>query len=97
MRDPARARALLGSLVEGASGLPAITTAARWRDKPKSFLNLGITHEGLKALGVPAAALASFPLSFQRRQELRQEPGPHPQPRVRLASQSASISSGRRR
>lgn len=32
VRDPGRARSLLGSLVEGASGLPAITTAGRWRN-----------------------------------------------------------------
>lgn len=66
LRDAARARALLGSLVGGGRGLPQITTAARWPAKPDSFLNIGITYEGLRALGVPAASLASFPRSFQR-------------------------------
>ena len=64
--DAARARALLGSLVEGGSGLPQITTAARWQEKPSSFLNVGITYQGLVALGVPPDALASFPRAFQR-------------------------------
>lgn len=66
VREPVRARALLGKLLAGDSDLPAITTAARWRAKPTSFLNVSITYEGLKALGVPAASLASFPSSFRR-------------------------------
>jgi Dyp-type peroxidase family len=63
--DPAEARAWLGSLVGPHGSDPEITTAARWQDKPESFLNLGITFEGLRALGVPPDSLASFPRSFQ--------------------------------
>jgi len=66
VHDAARARALLGALVGGPPGLPQITTAARWKDKPASFLNVGITHGGLRQLGVPADSLASFPAAFQR-------------------------------
>jgi len=66
VRDPSAARSLLGSLVGGDPGVPQVTTAARWRTKPTSFLNIGITYEGLRALGVPDASLASFPASFQR-------------------------------
>jgi len=64
--DAARARTLLGELVDGGAGVPQITTAARWLEKPRSFLNVGITYPGLQALGVPSDSLASFPRSFQR-------------------------------
>lgn len=66
VRDPARARDLLGSLAGGDRSRPQITTAARWRDKPESFLNLGITYEGLRALGLPPESLGSFPAAFVR-------------------------------
>ncbi len=65
--DAAAARRFLGALVEGdGSALPQVTTAARWRVKPKCFLNLGITCTGLAALGVPEATLSSFPDAFLR-------------------------------
>jgi Dyp-type peroxidase family len=57
------ARAFLGSLVEPASGMPQITTAARWNVKPRSFLNIGITAAGLEALG---QKIDGFPASFRR-------------------------------
>lgn len=60
------ARRFLGSLVDGASGLPQVTTAARWTVKPRCFLNLGITYAGLQALGVPEDSLTSFPRAFAR-------------------------------
>jgi len=66
VHDPAQARALLGSMVGGEPGVPQITTAARWRHKPRSFLNIGLTYEGLRMLGLAAASLDSFPLSFRR-------------------------------
>ena len=53
----AGARAFLRALVEPASGLPQITTAARWTVKPASFLNVGITAAGLAALGAAARRL----------------------------------------
>ncbi|MDX6721428.1 MAG: hypothetical protein QOJ63_3682, partial [Solirubrobacteraceae bacterium] len=58
-----RARKFLGSLVDETSKLPQITTAQRWDDKPKSFLNVGITATGLTALGVP---VEGFPRAFKR-------------------------------
>ena len=63
--DPTGARAFLGTLVAGGSSLPQITTAAPWTTKPQTFLNVGITFEGLAALGVPVDALATFPTSFR--------------------------------
>lgn len=62
--DAAQARAFLGALVAGGP-LPQITTAAPWPTKPDTFLNLGITYQGLVALGVDPAYLATFPLSFR--------------------------------
>lgn len=59
--DPAGARAFLGSLVDPSSGMPQITTAARWTVKPASFLNVGITATGLAELGQPTSG---FPASF---------------------------------
>jgi Dyp-type peroxidase family len=64
--DSSSARRFLGRLVDGASEMPQITTAARWTAKPQWFLNLGITSEGLRALGVPEQSLDSFPPSFLR-------------------------------
>lgn len=63
VRDRAGAQAFLGALVDPSSGLPQITTAARWTVKPQSFLNLGITAQGLVALGQP---IDGFPAAFRR-------------------------------
>ena len=59
--DQAAAQGFLGSLVTPSSGLPQITTAARWSVKPQFFLNVGITAAGLTALGQPTGG---FPSSF---------------------------------
>jgi deferrochelatase/peroxidase EfeB len=62
----ARARAFIGQLVDGTGGVPRITTAARWTQKPECFVNAGITCAGLAALGVTPAELATFDRAFQR-------------------------------
>lgn len=62
--DAVRARASLGAMVSQESGIPQITTGAQWADKPPYCVNLAITYEGLEALQVPAASLASFPAEF---------------------------------
>jgi hypothetical protein len=64
--DAARARAFIGQLVDGGSGVPRITTAARWTVKPECFVNIGFTCAGLAALGVTPAELATFDRAFQR-------------------------------
>lgn len=64
--DPPGARAFLATLIAGGSSLPQVTTAAPWTTKPRTFLNIGITYNGLATLGVPAEALATFPASFAR-------------------------------
>ncbi len=64
--DSVGARAFIGHLVDGTGGLPPITTASRWTEKPEYFVNIGFTCAGLAALGVTAAELATFDLAFQR-------------------------------
>jgi deferrochelatase/peroxidase EfeB len=64
----ASARAFIGSLLPGAPGKgPWVTTAEHWegRKKPWECLNLGVTFDGLAALGVPQAALDAFPEAFR--------------------------------
>ncbi|HEY0781933.1 MAG TPA: peroxidase [Thermoanaerobaculia bacterium] len=65
---PAAAKAFLAALVDGAGGLPSITTAERWtkESKPECFVNVAFTSAGLAALGLPAAQLATFDAAFQR-------------------------------
>lgn len=61
----AAARRFLGLLVSGDPvAAPQVTTAAPWSVKPDICLNLALTGEGLRALRVPAASLASFPAEF---------------------------------
>lgn len=43
---------------------PQITSGAVWTNKPPFCVNLGLTFEGLKALGLPQNSLASFPPEF---------------------------------
>ncbi len=62
--DAAAARAFIGNLVDGAAGLPRVTTAARWTVKPECFVNLSFTAPGLLALGITQAQLNTFDSSF---------------------------------
>jgi Dyp-type peroxidase family len=46
--------------------LPRVTTAEPWSDaKPQTTLNLAVTAQGLSALGVPEAVLATFSREFR--------------------------------
>lgn len=68
--DPIKARTWLAATVSGSNnGVPQITTEARWTTepgstKPETCFNIGLTYEGLRALGTPADSLASFPTEF---------------------------------
>lgn len=64
--DAAGARTLIGQMVDGTAGIPQITTAARWAQKPDCFVNVGFTANGLLALGITPQQLLSFDLGFQR-------------------------------
>jgi Dyp-type peroxidase family len=58
-------RAFLAGLVSGDEAhSPQVTTAEHWNERPEYFLNLGITHAGLAALGLAADTLALFPPAF---------------------------------
>jgi Dyp-type peroxidase family len=63
IEDPSRARSWLREI------LPDVTTAADKSSEQlshwKTSLNLALTHGGLKALGLPAAALETFPDEFR--------------------------------
>jgi deferrochelatase/peroxidase EfeB len=66
--DAAAARRWIGGTVSGAGGLQVTTESpTRWTmaEKPPLCFNLGVTFEGLKALGVPASSLAGFPDEFR--------------------------------
>jgi deferrochelatase/peroxidase EfeB len=52
----ALARRILGAL--------PVTNGTVWDHKPASCLNIGLTFEGLRALGVAETSLASFPQEF---------------------------------
>src|SRR5258706_257301 len=62
----AKAGAFIAGLVDGAGGLPRITTATRWKVKPEGFVNVAFTAAGITALGVTAQQLATFDQGFQR-------------------------------
>lgn len=65
IQDAAGAKRFLAGLVGGyADEALRITSSAHWSVKPHLCLNLVFTYEGLKALGLPAASLASFPVEF---------------------------------
>jgi deferrochelatase/peroxidase EfeB len=66
--DPGKARAALASMTDGDRSSPDVTSA---HSKPRTSgmdwcLNVGITFEGLKALGLPRASLSTFPPEFRQ-------------------------------
>jgi deferrochelatase/peroxidase EfeB len=62
----AAARRWLTASLTGADDVPQITTESekRWGTKPDTCFNIGLTYEGLRALGTPASSLADFPTEF---------------------------------
>ncbi len=62
--DATEARAWLGATVSNAGGVPQVTSQAPWDEKPATCFNIGVTFEGLRALGVAGSSLASFPTEF---------------------------------
>lgn len=69
--DCVTARAFLRvAAIGGADDIPAITTEStqRWSQqpgpKPRYCFNIGLTHAGLRALGVSRTSLATFPTEF---------------------------------
>lgn len=64
--DARAARRFLGVAVNGGSdAVPRITPGSDWgKDTPPSNFNIGLTYEGLKALGVSRRTLGTFPIEF---------------------------------
>ena len=59
--DPAQGREMLGRLA------PKVTSAANWHSVADTgWINVALTFQGLKALGVPQASLDSFSPEFQQ-------------------------------
>jgi deferrochelatase/peroxidase EfeB len=65
------AQTFVGALVSGDSTSPQITTADTWNAQPGYCLNIGFTGDGLNALGLDAATLAQFPLTFTHGSAMR--------------------------
>jgi len=66
--DPNHGREMLRLLV------PRIASAANWQNPAeKVWINLALTFQGLKALGVPQASLDSFSAEFQQGMAARAE------------------------
>lgn len=54
--------------------IPYVATAANWQNPPEeAVINLALTYQGLKALGVPQSSLDSFPVEFQQGMAARAE------------------------
>jgi deferrochelatase/peroxidase EfeB len=67
VHNRAAARKFLGAAVAGGTAeVPGITSETPWPDKkpPPVCFNIGLTYEGLRALGTPGDSLASFPTEF---------------------------------
>jgi Dyp-type peroxidase family len=65
IEDPVAARRWLLDATSGDDTLAPQITRAEWGDdRPTVCVNVGITHHGLRALGVPQASLDSFPHEF---------------------------------
>ncbi len=62
--DRIAARRWLAASISGGNDVPQITTEEPWTSKPDTCFNIGLTYEGLRALGTPAASLATFPTEF---------------------------------
>jgi hypothetical protein len=59
------ARCWLAAMLSGRpDGIPQITTEEPWETKPVTCFNIGLTYEGLRALGTPGSSLETFPTEF---------------------------------
>lgn len=62
-RNAAR-RWLAATLSGRPDGIPQITTEEPWETKPVTCFNIGLTYEGLRAVGTPGSSLETFPTEF---------------------------------
>lgn len=69
VRDLAGARRLIGAMSSGdPSQAPQVSNSCEWKahEHPHHALNLGLTHAGLRSIGVSDAILALFPPAFRQ-------------------------------
>jgi deferrochelatase/peroxidase EfeB len=59
------ARRWLAASVSGTDGMPQITTEEPWETKPDTTFNIGVTFEGLRALGAAQSSLDTFPTEYR--------------------------------
>ena len=63
--DRIAARRWLAASISGRDhDVPQITTGNWGAAKPDTCFNIGLTYEGLRALGAPSSSLAMFPNEF---------------------------------
>jgi deferrochelatase/peroxidase EfeB len=62
--DPIAARRWLAASVSGRGDGPQITSGNWGANKPDTCFNIGLTYEGLRALGTPSSSLEMFPNEF---------------------------------
>ena len=62
--DPGAARRWLTGAVSGRDGVPQVTSGDWGANRPDTCFNIGLTFEGLRALGTPASSLDMFPNEF---------------------------------
>jgi len=62
--DPSAARRWLAASVSGRNGVPQITSGDWGANRPDTCFNIGLTYEGLRALGTPSSSLEMFPNEF---------------------------------
>lgn len=64
--DRTEARRWLAASVSGRTDtVPQITTEEPWETKPDTTFNIGVTFEGLRALGVAQSSLDAFPTEYK--------------------------------
>ena len=67
--DAAAARGLIGAMSSGDPGqAPQVSDSQEWHahEHPPHAINLGLTHAGLRAIGVSEAILALFPPAYRK-------------------------------
>lgn len=64
VQDVRAAKKFLGGFVSGNGSSPQLATADQWQQQHSFRINVGITFDGLAALGVPEVTLQTFPDEF---------------------------------
>lgn len=66
IHDPQPVKRHIAAATDGTPGVTQVHDSRRWTDKPESVLNVGFTHSGLAALGLPTSTLDGFPTEFRQ-------------------------------